>query len=145
MTEREEEVCFYWTASGSNKCSLNFTGESFSLKEFNRLQAQRSLSWKLTENMSYCSCAMDIKRSPVHDSTINNFFPATVNSFDETSDHLKFSVLYCWAACWWHLMSSGTLRVEKITKWTSFMWTGTRKSWYICCETIPNSSITGSY
>ena len=74
MTEREEEVCFYWTASGSNKCSLNFTGESFSLKDFNRLLAQRGLSCKLTENISYCSGAVDIKRSPVHDSTINQFF-----------------------------------------------------------------------
>lgn len=28
MTEREAEVCFYWTAAGSNKCSLDFTGEN---------------------------------------------------------------------------------------------------------------------
>lgn len=28
MTESEAEVCFYWTAAGSNKCSLNFTGEN---------------------------------------------------------------------------------------------------------------------
>lgn len=34
MTESVAEVCFYWTVSGSNKCSPNFTGENSPPKIF---------------------------------------------------------------------------------------------------------------
>ena len=40
MTESEAEVCFYWTVSGSNKCSLNFTGENSPTKIFTDLSTE---------------------------------------------------------------------------------------------------------
>lgn len=40
MTESEAEVCFYWTAAGSNKCSLNFTGENSPTKILTESQSE---------------------------------------------------------------------------------------------------------
>lgn len=80
MTESEAEVCFYWTVSGSYKCSLNFTGEKISHKDFflvweekRREEASLPLYFrKLRQNVCY---VMEISSSPAHVSPSTDLLP----------------------------------------------------------------------